>query len=232
MTETIISLTILSLIFLKIANSFKKRRLKKAQANPIQLENLDIMRMGPFSGSCEIFKKSKSMLLLFAFSFAVQADVTSQTLSDWEIDDLDEDTLIVAKSSEQIKSSKSIIGFHVSRPHCFAENPIMMLRSELGDFYEGDKVKGEMIVDKNKPKKLLLRHEFSFVEEDEAVNWFKLMKFPSFAEAETVQVKFKSQTPLSTTIFDTTGIERARYQAEQICQSGQSFRQVKKGDKV
>ena len=89
-----------------------------------------------------------------------------------------------------------------------------------------------MIVDKNKPKKLLLRHEFSFVEEDEAVNWFKLMKFPSFAEAETVQVKFKSQTPLSTTIFDTTGIERARYQAEQICQSGQSFRQVKKGDKV
>lgn len=232
MTETIISLTILSLIFLKIANSFKKRRLKKAQANPIQLENLDIMRMGPFSGSCEIFKKSKSMLLLCAFSFAVQADVTSQTLSDWEIDDLDEDTLIVAKSSEQIKSSKSIIGFHVSRPHCFAENPIMMLRSELGDFYEGDKVKGEMIVDKNKPKKLLLRHEFSFVEEDEAVNWFKLMKFPSFAEAETVQVKFKSQTPLSTTIFDTTGIERARYQAEQICQSGQSFRQVKKGDKV
>ena len=232
MTETIISLTIISLAFFKIAQSINKRRLKKAQANPIQLENLSMMRLGPFSGSCEIFKKSKSMLLLFAFSFAVQADVTSQTLSDWEIDDLDEDTLIVAKSSEQIKSSKSIIGFHVSRPHCFAENPIIMLRSELGDFYEGDKVKGEMIVDKNKPKKLLLRHEFSFVEEDEAVNWFKLMKFPSFAEAETVQVKFKSQTPLSTTIFDTTGIERARYQAEQICQSGQSFRQVKKGDKV
>ena len=159
-------------------------------------------------------------------------DITSQTLSDWEIDDLDEDTLIVAKSSEQIKSSKSIIGFHVSRPHCFAENPIIMLRSELGDFYEGDKVKGEMVVDKNKPKKLLLRHEFAFVEEDKAVNWFKLMKFPSFAEAETVQVKFKSQSPLSTTIFDTTGIERAKYQAEQICQSGQSFRQVKKGDKV
>lgn len=232
MTATIISLTIISLAFFKIAKSIKKRRLKKAQANPIQLENLSMMRLGPFSGSCEIFKKSKNMLLLFAFSFAVQADVISQTLSDWEIDDLDEDTLIVAKSSEQIKSSKSIIGFHVSRPHCFAENPIIMLRSELGDFYEGDKVKGEMIVDKNKPKKLLLRHEFSFVEEDEAVNWFKLMKFPSFAEAETVQVKFKSQTPLSTTIFDTTGIERARYQAEQICQSGQSFRQVKKGDKV
>ena len=232
MTETIISLTIISLPFFNIAHSINKRRLKKAQANPIQLENLSMMRLGPFSGSCEIFKKSKNMLLLFAFSFAVQADVTSQTLSDWEIDDLDEDTLIVAKSSEQIKSSKSIIGFHVSRPHCFAENPIIMLGSELGEFYEGDKVKGEMIVDKNKPKKLLLRHEFSFVEEDEAVNWFKLMKFPSFAEAETVQVKFKSQTPLSTTIFDTTGIERARYQAEQICQSGQSFRQVKKGDKV
>ena len=232
MTETIISLTIISLAFFKIAKSINKRRLKKAQANPIQLENLSMMRLGPFSGSCEIFKKSKSMLLLFAFSFAAQADVTSQTLSDWEIDDLDEDTLIVAKSSEQIKSSKSIIGFHVSRPHCFAENPIIMLRSELGDFYEGDKVKGEMVVDKNKPKKLLLRHEFAFVEEDKAVNWFKLMKFPSFAEAETVQVKFKSQSPLSTTIFDTTGIERARYQAEQICQSGQSFRQVKKGDKV
>ena len=229
MTETIISLTIISLAFFKIAKSIKKRRLKKAQANPIQLENLSMMRLGPFSGSCEIFKKSKSMLLLFAFSFAAQADVTSQTLSDWEIDDLDEDTLIVAKSSEQIKSSKSIIGFHVSRPHCFAENPIIMLRSELGDFYEGDKVKGEMVVDKNKPKKLLLRHEFAFVEEDKAVNWFKLMKFPSFAEAETVQVKFKNQSPLSTTIFDTTGIERARYQAEQICQSGQSFRQAKSG---
>ena len=63
-------------------------------------------------------------------------------------------------------------------------------------------------------------------------NWFKFLKFPSFAEAETVQVKFKSQTPLSTTIFDTTGIERARYQAEKICQSGQPFRQVKKGDKI
>ena len=52
MTETIISLTILTLIFLKIIKSIKKRRLKKAQANPIQLENLNIMRMGPFSGSC------------------------------------------------------------------------------------------------------------------------------------------------------------------------------------
>ena len=230
MIETIISLTILSLIFLKIIKSIKKRRLKKAQANPIQLENLDMMRMGPFSGSCEIFKKSKSMLLLFAFSFAVQADVPSVTLSDWEIDDFDEDTLLVAKSSEQIKSSKSIIGFHVSRPHCFAENPIIMLRSELGDFYEGEQVKGEMVIDKNKPKKLLLRHEFAFTDEGKAINWFKFLKFPSFAEAETVQVKFKSQTPLSTTIFDTTGIERARYQAEKICQSGQPFRQEKSGE--
>ena len=71
-----------------------------------------------------------------------------------------------------------------------------------------------------------------FYREGEAINWFKLVKFPSFAEAKTVQVKFKSQTPLSTTIFDTTGIERARYQAEKICQSGQPFRQVKKGDKI
>ena len=81
-------------------------------------------------------------------------------------------------------------------------------------------------------KKLLLRHEFAFTDEGKAINWFKFLKFPSFAEAETVQVKFKSQTPLSTTIFDTTGIERARYQAEKICQSGQPFRQVKKGDKI
>jgi hypothetical protein len=160
MTETIISLTILSLIFLKIVKSIKKRRLKKAQANPIQLENLNMMRMGPFSGSCEIFKKSKSMLLLFAFSFAVQADVTSVTLSDWEIDDFDEDTLLVAKSSEQLESDKAIIGFHVSRPHCFAENPVLMLPSEPGDFYEGDKVRGQMTIDKKKPKDLLLRNDY------------------------------------------------------------------------
>ena len=232
MTETIFSLTILSLIFLKIVKSIKKRRLKKAQANPIQLENLNMMRMGPFSGSCEYFKKSKSMLLLFAFSLAVQADVTSVTLSDWEIDDFDEDTLLVAKRSEQLESDKAIIGFHVSRPHCFAENPVLMLPSEPGDFYEGDKVRGQMTIDKEKPKDLLLRNDYVFFKEGEAINWFKLVKFPSFAEAKTVQVKFKSQTPLSKIIFDTTGIERARYQAEQICQSGQPFRKVKKGDKI
>ena len=111
--------------------------------------------MGPFSGSCEYFKKSKSMLLLFAFSLAVQADVTSVTLSDWEIDDFDEDTLLVAKRSEQLESDKAIIGFHVSRPHCFAENPVLMLPSEPGDFYEGDKVRGQMTTDKEKPKDLL-----------------------------------------------------------------------------
>ena len=76
-----------------------------------------------------------------------------------------------------------------------------------------------MKVDKQKPQFLKLEQEFGFEDGGEYVHWFKLLKFPSFANAERVEIKFKGQTPLKSFAVNTDGIRKAQYVAEQVCNS-------------
>ena len=161
---------------------------------------------------------ARYILVLLLSPFA-NAEINITTLSDWDINDFDEHTLLVAKTSDTSQAWKSILAFHVSRPHCVSTQPIIMVRSKTNTYSNGDIVLAEMKVDKQKPQFLKLEQEFGFEDGGEYVYWFKLLKFPSFANAERVEIKFKSQTPLKSFAVNTDGIRKAQYVAEQVCNS-------------
>jgi len=161
---------------------------------------------------------ARIFLVLLLTPFA-NAEINITTLSDWDINDFDEHTLLVAKTSDTSQAWKSVFAFSVSRPHCVSTQPIIMVRSKTNTYSNGDIVLAEMIVDKKKPALLKLEQEFGFEDDGEYVHWFKFLKFPSFANAERVEIKFKRQTPLKSFAVNTAGIRKAQYVAEQVCNS-------------
>jgi len=164
-------------------------------------------------------KRKALTLAVILFTTYNQANIDITTLSDWDINDFDEETLLVAKSSDTSQAWKSILAFSVSRPNCVSTQPIIMVRSKTNTYSNGDIVLAEMKVDKNKPALLKLEQEFGFEDDGEYVHWFKLLKFPSFESSNRVEIKFKSQTPLKSFAVNTTGIRKASYVAEQVCNS-------------
>ncbi len=175
---------------------------------------------------------ARYILVLLLSPFA-NAEINITTLSDWDINDFDEQTLLVAKTSDTSQAWKSILAFHVSRPHCVSTQPIIMVRSKSSNNYSnGDIVLAEMKVDKNKPALLKLEQEFGFEDDGEYVHWFKLLKFPSFESSDRVEIKFKSQTPFKSFAVNTTGIRKAQYVAEQVCNSPVPIQTVRGFEKV
>jgi len=172
-------------------------------------------------------KRKALTLIILLLTPYVQSNIDITTLSDWDINDFDEHTLLVAKSSDTSTAWKSILAFSVSRPNCVSTQPIIMVRSKSSTNYSnGDIVLAEMKVDKNKPALLKLEQEFGFEDDGEYVHWFKLLKFPSFESSNRVEIKFKSQTPLKSFAVNTTGIRKASYVAEQVCNSPVTIQQT------
>ena len=218
-----ILITFTALIVYVIGRLFKK---KPKPVDEIKLQKIHVMRLGPFSGQSNSFKGKSIIFMMLLSSFAA-AEVSLTTLSDWDIDDFDEQTLLVAKTADSKSLMvKSLIGFQVSRPHCFASKPIIMVRGPVGNHSDGDIIFAEMRVDNKKFKLLKLKRQFGFNDEGEDVNWFEMLKFPSFADSNLVEIKFKPQTGLSSFLINTSGIERAAYQAEQICNSPGPIREA------
>ena len=135
-------------------------------------------------------KRKALTLITLLLTPYIQSNIDITTLSDWDINDFDEHTLLVAKSSDTSTAWKSILAFSVSRPNCVSTQPIIMVRSKSSN------------------------------------NWFKLLKFPSFESSDRVEIKFKSQTPLKSFAVNTTGIRKASYVAEQVCNSPVTIQQT------
>jgi len=171
-------------------------------------------------------KRKALTLTVILFTTYNQANIDITTLSDWDINDFDEETLLVAKSSDTSSAWKSILAFSVSRPNCVSTQPIIMVRSKSNSYSNGDILLAEMKVDKDKPQFLKLEQEFGFEDDGEYVHWFKLLKFPSFESSNRVEIKFKSQTPLKSFAVNTTGIRKASYVAEQVCNSPVTIQQT------
>ena len=174
----------------------------------------------------------RGLLFLVLLCTPLYAEINITTLSDWDINDFDEHTLLVAKTSDTSQAWKSILAFHVSRPHCVSTQPIIMVRSKTNTYSNGDIVLAEMKVDKKKPQFLKLEQEFGFEDDGEYVHWFKLLKFPSFESSDRVEIKFKSQTPLKSFAVNTTGIRKASYVAEQVCNSPVTIQTVSRMEKI
>ena len=80
---------------------------------------------------------ARIFLVLLLTPFA-NAEINITTLSNWDINDFDEHTLLVAKTSDTSQAWKSILAFHVSRPHCVSTQPIIMVRSKTNTYSNGD----------------------------------------------------------------------------------------------
>jgi hypothetical protein len=171
-------------------------------------------------------KRKALTLTAVLFTCYIESNIDITTLSDWDINDFDEETLLVAKTSDTSQAWKSVLAFSVSRPNCVSTQPIIMVRSKSSTYSNGDIVLAEMIVDKNKPQLLKLEQEFGFEDDGEYVHWFKFLKFPSFESSNRVEIKFKRQTPLKSFAVDTTGIRKASYVAEQVCNSPVTIQQT------
>ena len=176
--------------------------------------------------------KYQASLVLTLLSVSLFSEIDIQTLSDWTINDFDPQTLFVAKGNQTPTDRKGILGFEVARPHCFATNPTVMMKSAINQYSDGDTVIAQMIIDENKPKILVLERLYGFEDDGHDLNWFRLKKFPSFAESKRVEVKFKKSTPLVTMSFDTVGIQEAVFQAENICKSPVEIQNVNSMDKI
>jgi hypothetical protein len=224
-----ILITFTLMILYVIGRLFKK---KPKRRDEIKLEKIQVMHLGPFSGQSNS-KKGKTVTFMMLLSSLSYADVSITTLSDWNINAFDEETLLVAKTAHSNSSGvKSLIGFQVSRPHCFASRPVISARGSMSSHSDGDIIFAEMKVDKGKFEVLKLKRTYGFNEDGEEVNWFKMLAFPSFAEAKSIEVKFKPQSRIKNFRIDAAGIELAAYQAEQICQSPGPIQQTSYEKKI
>ncbi len=166
----------------------------------------------------DIVTRILSILLLTPFTFA---EVNISTLSGWDIDDYGENALSVSKIT-----GETIFLFYVFRPHCISELPTLMMSSEMGAFSDGDKVHAEIRLDKVKFQSLKLKRLFAFENNGKEINTFKMLNFPALDQSQLIEVRFKSQTPLKGFSLTTTGIEKAMYQVEQICNSSHVIKEV------
>lgn len=184
--------------------------------------------------SIALHTKYMVLFLVLLSTFSVHAELHIKTLNDWVISDFSESSLLVAKGNDLPREHKAVLGFELQRPYCVAMAPIIMIPSKAQKFSDGDEVYAEMVVDKNKAHTLLLKKEFGFDDDKEGyeTNWFSLQRFPSFSDAERIVVRFNSRTPLDDVEFTTTGIREASYQAEKICDSDMTIKQVNSMEKV
>ena len=182
----------------------------------------------------KIVNNSIKFLVLLLTPFAY-ADIHLTTLDNWEIFTYDEESLMIAKSNEHSNKQKSILGFHVVRPLCVAHDPVFMLESKEGTFSDKDIVHALMKIDKSKPKYLHVEKTFSFQDTDQEgkeINHFTIEKFPPFARANKMEVTFKQTTQLENFVMDLTGLQEAKYEAEEICNSPYPIATVSRMEKI
>ena len=204
------------------------RKLRKPKpVDGIKLQKIHLMRLGPFSGQSNSFK-GKSVIFMMLLSTLSYADVSITTLSNWYIGDLSEDSLLITKGEPN-----SIFGFHIARPYCISEEPVLMLKTKV-QFSDGDRINALIKVDKNKPKPLRLKKEYGFEDKKSGqyATWWAMKDFPSFDKASHIQVDFKATTPLKDFSIDLAGIQEVQYHAQQICLSGHVLRVVSKQVKI
>ena len=202
------------------------RKLRKPKpVDNIKLQKIHLMRLGPFSGQSNSFK-GKSVIFMMLLSTLSYAGVSITTLSNWYIGDFSEDSLLVTKGE-----TNSIFGFHLERPYCISEAPLLMLRTKV-EFSNGDRINALIKVDKNKAKPLRLKKEIGFDDNGEYVTWWRMKEFPSIDKASHIQVDFKATTPLKDFSIDLTGMQQVQNQAQQICNSGHMLRAASKQVKI
>ena len=102
----ILTASVIWLIALTIFLFVRKLRRTKPM-DEIKLQKIHVMRLGPFSGQSNSFK-GKSVVFLMLLSTLSYADVDLKTLDNFQIDDLSENELTVAKVAEDVEDQTQL----------------------------------------------------------------------------------------------------------------------------
>ena len=229
MSEAFIATVLFTILSLTIF-AFSKLLRKPKPVGNLQLQKIHVMRLGPFSGQSNSFK-GKSVIFSLLLSAFASAEVSIQTLDNFYINDLSENTVTVAKMAEDAVKRVQL-GYHIARPHCVPADPYLMVEIPES-MAEGSTIPADIIVDKNKPRKSKLYLDFVMnTKSGDRVGWFYLTNYPSFQEAKKVTIKFNPETHIKNRTFVMEGLKNSSYQGQQICNSGLMLRASNKQVKI
>ena len=223
--EEIIGFTLVGLLVLAFGVGIKKLFTKKKDAFQYEDEIIldkKILHYGPFSG-CRMNANKNLLLLLAVSSSSLFAEISLRTLDNWGIDSYSSENLILQKTSEDTKSNLYI---EMARPYCISSSPTITTPVGSSNYSEEDLINATMIVDRNKPKNIVLKVHTVIPGRGNTKDYvLKLKYFPSIAEAKSFDIKFKNETPLEDMSFSINGIFNAVKQSERICMGGYEFQE-------
>ena len=178
-----------------------------------------MLHYGPFSGSF-MYPHRKFILLLTVSSSFLSADWDIRTIDGWGIDSYSNENLIMHKTSD---STKSNLYLEMARPFCITSEPTITTPVGNTNYSENDDIKATMIVDRGKPKEILLQIGNILGDCPDIDYVFKLAYFPSFRNGKTFHIKFNNDTRLEDMSFTIEGLSNAMKQSEKMCMSSYDF---------
>ena len=178
-----------------------------------------MLHYGPFSGSF-MYPHRKFILLLTVSSSFLSADWDIRTIDGWGIDSYSNENLIMQKTSDNTKSN---LYLEMARPFCITSEPTITTPVGNTNYSENDDIKATMIVDRGKPKEILLQIGNILGEGPDIDYVFKLAYFPSFRNGKTFHIKFNNDTRLEDMSFTIEGLSNAMKQSEKMCMSSYDF---------
>ena len=187
------------------------------------------MKCGPFSGQSNFYKRKVEVIICALLTPLAIAEVDVTTLDNWHIGTFTEHELIASKKSV---TTKSAIGFSTKLPFCIAADPYLFLDVSEGNYNKGDKLKAEMIVDKQRGKDISLELIDIYEVNQGLIAYVVLEEFPELSNAKLVELKFNKATPIAKQQFNTTGIQHAIHKIEQLCTHEAAFLPSSESNKI
>ena len=216
----VIGLLVISLV-LGVRKLFKKKRDLFDYEDEIILDK-KMLHLGPFSGSF-VYPHRKSIILLAVSSSFLSAGLDLRTIDNWGINAYSNENLILHKTSENTESNLYI---EMGRPFCICSDPTITAPVGNTNYNEGDRIKATMIVDKDKPKNIVLEVQTILGSGSDSDYALKLLYFPSLRYAKTFDIKFSNASPMKGIHFYIKGMSNAMKQSEKICLSGYELEEL------
>ena len=216
----VVGLLVISLV-LGVRKLFKKKRDLFDYEDEIILDK-KMLHLGPFSGSF-VYPHRKSILLLAVSSSFLSASIDNiRTIDDWGMNSFGNNHIVMQKSSEDTESDFWI---EMIRPFCICSDPT--ITTPVGDsrYSEEDRIKATMIVDKEKPKDIVLRVSTILGSGSDKEYVLKLLHFPSLRYKKNFSIKFNHASPLNDMHFSIAGMSNAMKQSEKVCISSYNLKE-------
>ena len=190
----LVSLIVLGL-FLGMKKIFNRKKNLFEYDDEIILDN-KIVHYGPFSGSLMYPHRKFIFLLAFSSSF-LSADWT-RTIDGWGINSYSNENLVIHKTGEDTSTNFYL---EMARPFCITSEPTVTIPIGNSKFSIDSEIEATMIVDRGKPKDIVLEVGNIIGESPNFDYVLKIAYFPSIRGGKTFDIKFDSNSSLDDMSF-------------------------------